>query len=105
MPSWVISDFYGRVRPTVYQAKTNQVWLCERKVLHWLSMQGKNGPCPGATQLSPSQILTGAQDEQDGAARNLEAEISGSPVSGRHQSGSWESGGNGLHPKAIQVSH
>ena len=49
-----------RVRPLeLIRPKQIKIWPCEGRALHSLGVQGNNGLCPRATQLSPSQILPG----------------------------------------------
>ena len=63
----------------------------------------RNSPCPRVTQFSLSWIsprpwqCRATRSWEVGAARYLEVWASGSPVRRRHQSSSWESGGNSPH--------
>lgn len=55
----VWSQHVVRVNPAEFiQPKQTKIWPCDWMVLHQLYVQEKNGPCPGATQLSLFHILS-----------------------------------------------
>ena len=103
---WVGSQGVIRERPAeIIRPKQIKIWPCEGRALLQPGMQGKNGPCPTATQLS--LIHSAGRRWSSAGWSHQESGRWGLSISSEEKVlvRIWRQLGDGPQPKVTQLSH